>query len=48
VALAQEVVRESQGSAKVVVYEFMPEAVPGLGYDTIANQLERLQTAFRN
>jgi uncharacterized protein len=48
VALAQDVVRESQGSAKVVVYEFMPEAVPGLGYDTIANQLERLQTAFRN
>jgi uncharacterized protein len=48
VELAQRVVRQSAGSARVVVYEFMPEAVPGLGYDAIAEELGRLRAAFRN
>lgn len=45
VALAQQVVRQSP-NAEVVIYEFMPEAVPGLGYDAIAAQLARLRDAF--
>ena len=48
VELAQDVVRRAAGSAEVVVYEFMPEAVPGLGHDAIADQLGRLRAAFRN
>lgn len=48
IELAQRVVRESAGSARVVTYEFMPEAVPGLGYDAIAEELGRLRAAFRN
>ena len=48
VELAQHVVRQSAGSAEVVVYEFMPEAVPGLGHDAIAEELGRLRAAFRN
>jgi uncharacterized protein (UPF0276 family) len=48
VELAQDVVRRSEGSADVVVYEFMPEAVPGLGHDAIAEELARLRAAFRN
>ena len=48
VQLAQDVVRRSEGSAEVVVYEFMPEAVPGLGRDAIAEELGRLRVAFRN
>lgn len=48
IELAQRVVRESAGSARVVIYEFMPEAVPGLGYDAIAEELDRLRAAFRN
>ena len=48
VELAQRVVRQSAGNARVVVYEFMPEAVPGLGYDAIAEELGRLGAAFRN
>src|SRR5882757_9238711 len=48
VELAQRVVGQSAGSAKVVVYEFMPEAVPGLGHDAIAGELSRLRAAFRN
>jgi len=47
VELAQRVVKQSAGSARVVVYEFMPEAVPGLGYDAIAEELARLRAAFR-
>ena len=48
VALAQDVVQRADGNAQVVVYEFMPEAVPGLGHDAIADQLIRLKEAFRN
>jgi uncharacterized protein (UPF0276 family) len=48
VELAQHVVRRTSGSARVVVYEFMPEAVPGLGHDAIGQELRRLRAAFRN
>jgi hypothetical protein len=48
VTLAQDVIRRTAGSAQVAVYEFMPEAVPGLGYDAIADELKRLRVAFRN
>jgi uncharacterized protein (UPF0276 family) len=48
VELAQHVVKQSAGSAQVVVYEFMPEAVPGLGHDAIAEELGQLRAAFRN
>ena len=47
VDLAENVIHSS-GNAKVVVYEFMPEAVPGLGHEAIAEQLLRLRTAFRS
>jgi uncharacterized protein (UPF0276 family) len=45
--LAEDVIQRS-GNAKVVVYEFMPEAVPGLGHNAIADQLLSLRTAFRS
>ena len=48
IRMAQEVVAECRGTAELVTYEFMPEAVPGLGYDAIAGELGRLQAAFRN
>jgi uncharacterized protein len=48
VELAQHVVRQSAGSAQVVVYEFMPEAVPSLGHDAIVDELGRLRAGFRN
>ncbi len=46
VELAQQVVRQSAGGAQVVVYEFMPEAVPGLGHHAIEQQLLTLRSAF--
>lgn len=48
VELAQQVANQSAGTAQVVVYEFMPEAVPGLGHQAIEEQLTRLRAAFRN
>ncbi len=42
IRMAQDVVAECRGRAEVVTYEFMPEAAPGLGYDAIADELERL------
>lgn len=48
IELAQQVVKQSGGSPRVVVYEFMPEAVPGLGHDAIAAELHRLRLAFAN
>ena len=48
IRLAQHAVERSRGSAQVVVYEFMPEAVPGLSHDAIAEELSRVRTAFRN
>jgi hypothetical protein len=32
--------------AEVLVYEFMPEAVPGLGHAAIAQELVRLRQRF--
>ncbi len=46
VKLAQHIVNQAEGNAQVVVYEFMPEAVPGLGYDAIAEELARLRATF--
>jgi uncharacterized protein len=48
VELAQHVLRQLSASPDVAVYEFMPEAVPGLGHDAIAAELGRLRRAFRN
>jgi len=48
VELAQQVVQQSARNTQVVVYEFMPEAVPGLGHNAIAEELGRLRAAFRN
>src|SRR5258708_10085383 len=48
VELARNVVRQSAGSVQVVVYEFMPEAVPGLGRHAIAEELCWLRAAFKN
>jgi uncharacterized protein len=46
VQLAQQVLQTSPASDRVVVYEFMPEAVPGLGRGAIAGELARLRAAF--
>jgi uncharacterized protein (UPF0276 family) len=46
IELAQDVVKRAAGNAQVVVYEFMPEAVPGLGHAAIADELRRLRAAF--
>lgn len=46
--LAQYAIKQLTRNAEVVVYEFMPEAVPGLGHDAIANELRRLRNRFRN
>jgi uncharacterized protein (UPF0276 family) len=46
VELAQRVLRSAPPSDRVVIYEFMPEAVPGLGRDAIAGELARLRAAF--
>jgi uncharacterized protein (UPF0276 family) len=48
IELAQQVLAESRETAQVVVYEFMPEAVPGLGNQAIAGELLRLRAAFGN
>jgi hypothetical protein len=37
--LAERVVRAANGGVQVVTYEFMPEAIPGLGHDAIVEQL---------
>jgi uncharacterized protein len=46
IELTQGVLRRAAGTAKVVVYEFMPEAVPGLGHAAIADELVRLRGAL--
>jgi len=48
VVLARQVVNRAAGSVRAVVYEFMPEAVPGLGRDAIAEELGRLRAAFES
>jgi uncharacterized protein len=46
VELAKQAIAEVTSNAEVVVYEFMPEAVPGLGHAAIARELAQLRTAF--
>lgn len=46
--IAEHAIKQVTTNAEVVVYEFMPEAVPGLGHDAIAEELRRLRTRFRN
>ncbi|HKD05686.1 MAG TPA: DUF692 family protein [Bryobacteraceae bacterium] len=48
VDLARGAIAGSAGSARVAVFEFMPEAVPGLGYEAIAEQLRQLRSALNN
>lgn len=47
-ALAQQALRDVATQAEVIVYEFMPEAVPGLGHAAIAGTLQQMrQRAWR-
>jgi uncharacterized protein (UPF0276 family) len=48
VDLAQYATKQLTTNAEVVVYEFMPEAVPGLGHAAIAEELRRLRARFGN
>lgn len=45
-ALARWVTMQEEARPEVVVYEFMPEAVPGLGAAAIADELKRLRAAL--
>jgi uncharacterized protein (UPF0276 family) len=45
-ALAEQVVRKANGGVQVVTYEFMPEAIAGLGHEAIVNQLTELRGLF--
>lgn len=40
--LAKQAIETPDSAVEVVVYEFMPEAVPGLGYDAIEAELRQL------
>lgn len=46
-ALAQDAIRDVATRAQVVVYEFMPEAVPGLGHAAIGQELAQLRQRFQ-
>ena len=46
-ALAQNALRDVATEAQVVVYEFMPEAVPGLGHAAIGQELAQLRQRFQ-
>lgn len=46
VELAKKAIAGVTSNAEVVIYEFMPEAVPGLGHTAIARELAKLRTAF--
>ncbi|HJY30434.1 MAG TPA: DUF692 family protein [Pyrinomonadaceae bacterium] len=48
IGLAQYATKQLTTNAEVVVYEFMPEAVPGLGHDAIAEELRRLRARLGN
>lgn len=48
VDLAQYTIKQVTTNAEVVVYEFMPEAVPVLGHAAIAEELRRLRACFPN
>lgn len=41
--LAQQVLRDVATEAEVIVYEFMPEALPGLGHGAIAGALQQMR-----
>lgn len=45
--LAQDALRRVATNAEVVVYEFMPEAVPGLGHAAIGQELAQLRRRFQ-
>lgn len=47
IELTHHAVTQVATNAQVVVYEFMPEAVPGLGHAAIAQQLESLRQRFQ-
>ncbi len=47
VDLARDALKRANGCAQVAIYEFMPEAVPGLGYDAIAKELQYLRSALQ-
>jgi uncharacterized protein len=47
VELAHQAVSQVATNAEVVVYEFMPEAVPGLGHAAIAQELAQLRRRFQ-
>jgi uncharacterized protein len=46
IELAQQVIARAGGTVDVVTYEVLREAVPGLGHEAIAGELERLRRAF--
>jgi len=48
VDLAQYAIKELTTNAEVVVYEFMPEAVAGLGHAAIAEELRHLRARFQS
>ncbi|SHG99974.1 DUF692 family multinuclear iron-containing protein [Massilia sp. CF038] len=45
--LAYDAIHNVATSAQVVVYEFMPEAVPGLGHAAIGHELAQLRARFQ-
>lgn len=45
--LAHDAIRDVATNAQVVVYEFMPEAVPGLGHAAIGEELSQLRQRFQ-
>lgn len=47
VTLAHEAIQKVARNAQVVVYEFMPEAVPGLGHAAIGHELSQLRKRFQ-
>jgi len=47
VDLADRAIHQVATKAEVLVYEFMPEAVPGLGHTAIAQELARLRRRFQ-
>jgi len=48
VELAREVIKQARGRAQVVVFEFMPEAVPALGHKAIEEELAHLRACFQS
>jgi uncharacterized protein (UPF0276 family) len=46
-ALARDAIHTVATNAEVVVYEFMPEAVPGLGHAAIGQELSQLRQRFQ-